>query len=157
MSGASEQNGFTLIEILVVVFMIGILAAVAVPSFSSRPERQAEMEGARIESTIRHAQALAFARNTDFEVDFDSAYSIVKVTKINTGPGPHPPDLDDYSWKLQYGAIVSADFGGVTHLVFTAGGKPEFPGSAVVSYKCGLTLTITVSQETGHVTISGIP
>ena len=53
----SNQNGFTLIEIMVVVVILGILAAAVVPKIMSRPEQ------ARIEKAKHDIAALESALN----------------------------------------------------------------------------------------------
>ena len=53
----SNQNGFTLIEIMVVVVILGILAAAVVPKIMSRPEQ------ARIEKAKHDIGALESALN----------------------------------------------------------------------------------------------
>jgi general secretion pathway protein G len=53
----SKQQGFTLIEIMVVVVILGILAAAVVPKIMSRPEQ------ARIEKTKHDITALESALN----------------------------------------------------------------------------------------------
>ena len=52
-----HQQGFTLIEIMVVVVILGILAAAVVPNIMSRPEQ------ARIEKTKHDIGALESALN----------------------------------------------------------------------------------------------
>ena len=57
MNNNIKQHGFTLIEIMVVVVILGILAAAVVPKIMSRPEQ------ARIEKTKHDIAALESALN----------------------------------------------------------------------------------------------
>ena len=143
-------------EILVVVLLLGILAAAAIPSFAPRSDLQAEMEGARIKETINHAQALAFARNTDFQVSFKVGGKLVALSRYQSGAGPFTPDSDDYSWSLEHGTINTADFGGSDTVRFDTDGRPISDGAVVVDYD-GLQMKIAVTSITGFVSISGIP
>ena len=54
----SDQRGFTLIEIMVVVVILGILAALVVPRFLSRPEEAKRTKAAVDIKAIEEALAL---------------------------------------------------------------------------------------------------
>lgn len=59
-----SRKGFTLIELMVVILIVAILAAVAIPIMRGRIESAKWSEGAAIAGTIRTAAKVAYAENS---------------------------------------------------------------------------------------------
>jgi prepilin-type N-terminal cleavage/methylation domain-containing protein len=71
-----NKNGFTLIEVIIVVAMIGIMAAISIPSMHSWMSNYRLKAAARdAYSVLQKARALAVKTNTDTAVIFDTANS----------------------------------------------------------------------------------
>ena len=65
------EDGFTILELIMVIIIIGIIAAVAIVPFGSHDERVATAVANMIITDIAYAQELAQIRNTGVVVTFD--------------------------------------------------------------------------------------
>jgi type IV pilus assembly protein PilA len=73
------DEGFTLVELLVVVIIIGILAAIALPSFLNQATAAKQSEGRQNISALTRAQQNWRGSNSSFADNFDKlAIGVVK-------------------------------------------------------------------------------
>ncbi|WP_028621732.1 type II secretion system major pseudopilin GspG [Pseudomonas sp. Ant30-3] len=79
------QHGFTLIEIMVVVVIIGVLGAIVVPQFMSRPD-QAKVTAARVD-----VQAIATALEMYRLDNFNYPSTQQGLEALNKRPSGMPP------------------------------------------------------------------
>jgi type II secretory pathway pseudopilin PulG len=154
-----------MMEILVVVTIIAILGAVALPMLKSSSDRKAELEGAQIESIIKHAQTLARTRRENYLVVFNTTQHYVAlfdaaggVTALVSKEVPMEKLTaadEDYAYFLPHGTFQTVNFAGGKILTFDSAGDAQDGGQVVIAYG-DYDLTITVSQTTGCVTLQGV-
>lgn len=118
------RTGFSLVELAVVVVIIGVLAAFAVPRFRSSVERSKAAEAYNYLSAVQAAQERYHARQSTYADDLDELdikLTAPKYFSIGTvGPGDSG-DIQD-SWTLTLTrAGASAGYGEYT-VTFTEEG-----------------------------------
>jgi prepilin-type N-terminal cleavage/methylation domain-containing protein len=78
------QSGFTLIELMIVVAIIGILAAVAIPAFMDYMNKSKASEAELQLDSIRKKGKSAFAGNSSYPVKVDAAGTASEYTMAVT-------------------------------------------------------------------------
>ena len=63
-----NQGGFTLVELMIVVIIVGILAAVAIPMYQGATERAKASEAVAALGTIRGAMRVYFAEHGTYDI-----------------------------------------------------------------------------------------
>ncbi len=92
------DQGFTLVELLVVIVIIGILAAVALPNFLSQSAKAKQSEGKQYITAVNRAQHTYRAGSTIFADSFDKlALGTVKGDAATSITGS---STTNYTYKI---------------------------------------------------------
>ena len=161
-----KRGAFTLVEVLTVVVLLGVLAAVVLPNAGYSDGEKALMAAKKVAADIEYAQGEAVNQQTSITVSFSPSgetYSLASGGTILTDP------LDGNSFEVNLPVdlqaagveINSADFGsGESFVTFNAFGEPVMADGSPISsdakvvIRCGdSAYSISIAPVTGRVVV----
>lgn len=154
--------GFTLVEIIVVVVILGIAALIAVPMMSSAADVQVRSAANRLAADLEYAKNMAVTNQKAYTVTFDAAaesYAVMDgVAAVPNPVNPSRPLQCAFSSEHGLSSVVidSAEFvassGTETSITFDYLGTP-YAGDTVDSAYTLNSGTITLKDASGMFTL----
>lgn len=116
-------SGFTLIEIMAVLFIIGLILCIGLPSFSSQ-NTQVHCAAQTIVTILRGARQIAITRQAIYIVDINKDEGTVAITDLDG-------DINGKTYRLPQ--LLYFDINPVDIQFFPSGRAIKFGGGAAIS------------------------
>ncbi len=124
----TAQRGFTLIELMIVVAIIGILAAIAIPAYQDYTVRSQVTEGLNLADAVKTGVAEYYANTGSWPT------AMSQIGNASDPSGKYATDLtlDTGTIKITYGGQANANIAGST-----LGLQPKLSPNGDVVWLCG--------------------
>jgi len=132
----ASQKGFTLIELMIVVAIIGILAAIAIPAYQDYTVRSQVTEGLNLADAVKTGVAEYYANTGSWPT------TMAEIGDTADPSGKYASDLtlDTGTIKISYGGQSNANIQGSTLAL-----QPKLSPNGDVVWLCGLNTGTGVS------------
>jgi MSHA pilin protein MshC len=150
------QGGFTLIELIMVLVIVGILAIAVIPRLFNNSDFQSRGFADQVQASLRYAQKEAIAQHRNVCVTFTlPAPSTIMLRIANFSGAASACDTNLISPSTGLAYVITAPAGIAfaalpTAFSFDALGRPN-PGALLPISIPGATNSITIEAETGYV------
>ena len=144
-----SSRGFTMVELILVMAIAGILAAVAVPRLIGRNSFDLRGFADQLAATVRFGQKLAVAQRRDVFVQLTASDVTLCYDAACAIPAPGPGGEKPYMVSAPSGVAIASP---VAVLTFDRGGRPtNIAAQLDIQVNGSGTHHVLVEPETGYV------
>jgi prepilin-type N-terminal cleavage/methylation domain-containing protein len=157
----NRGQGFSLVELIIVIVVMGILAAMVVPEMAGRGDMTALSAARRTMADVEYAQNLAITSQADVFVTFDTTGNWYKLT--NAGGDIEHPVIHSPNFVVDFDTLNGAEGVKLSNVTFPSNkfkfdmlGAPDNAGSVRVTCS-SRSYIVSVAAVTGRVSVNPWP
>jgi len=152
---SATRQGFSLLEVVLVLVIIAIAAAIAVPRHAAAVARyRAENAARRVAADLVRARSLARQTSSDQTVVFDPAADAYTLVGFDDPDHPGRSYTVALSGRPYHATLTGATFGEGAGVTFDGFGAAQVGGTVTVAVG-DYTWTVSVNGESGEITTNG--
>ena len=151
-----RNGGFTLVELVITIIVIGILSAVVLPSMNTLAQHSVTLQADELRRNLSHAQLISISQGQRLRLNVNAAGTNYTVTSCSDATCTTPAAVTDpatganFSIDLKDGVTFSS--GANSNLDLDSLGRPQLAGTLIAA-----PLTYTLSGSGRNVSVSVLP